>query len=66
MVYIFRSLFVLRKCGLTLVTITKESDFDPILTADLLKLAYRYNKIRKAFSNSNERRSVLYVKYNIC
>ena len=36
-----------------------------ILTAKLLKLGYRYHKIRKTFSKFYHRHSALIVKYNI-
>ena len=55
MVYIFRSLFVLREYVLMLVTSTKD--------AKLLKQGYRYNKIRKL--RFYHRQSELIVKYNI-
>ena len=60
MVYIFRSIFVLRKYVLMLMT--TETYF---LTAKLLKQGYRTYKIRKAFFKFYHRYSELIVKHNI-
>ena len=63
MVYIFLSLFVLLECALMLMTST--TDRILFLTAKLFKQAYRYHKIRIAFSKFYHRHSELIVKFNI-
>ena len=58
LVYIFRSLFVLRE------SVSNVDDFNNrylILTAKLLKQCYRYHKIRKVFSIFYNRHSELFV-----
>ena len=61
MVYIFRSLIVLRERVLMLMTSTTET----FLTAKLLRQGYRYHKIQRAFSKFYHRHSELIVKYII-
>ena len=60
LVYIFRSLFVLRECVLMSVTSTTETFF----TAKFSKRVYKYHKIGKAFPTFYHRHSELIVKYS--
>ena len=60
-VYIFKLIRFARMCS----NVDDFNNRNLFLTAKLLKLDYRYNKIRKAFSKFYHRHSELLVKYTI-
>ena len=62
MVFIFLNLFDLLECPVMLMTFNTRNN---VLTAKLLRVGYRYHKIRKAFSNFFQKHFDIVSKYYV-